>query len=207
MKKRAVLLVTVSLWCASARADDAWERLGSKHGAVVDVRRGKVPRVRTTAELPVAADAVAAVLADLERYPTRFPDQQGWEVVRTKDAVFAYGYYALPWPLDARDYYVRYTTGKEGDVFTVRANSAPGRPEVKGRVRLSEVASAWRVEPRGPARCVVSYWYDVPAPGIPDAALEGMWKSEGPGVLRALHAEVRKRATVLPPPPAVTPTP
>lgn len=185
----AVLLVTVLF----AAADDGWERLANDGGAVVDVRRGDVPRVRTAAELPLPAEAVAAVLADLEGFPTWFPNLRGWEVVRGPDGPHAYGRHDLPWPLDPRDYYVKYDVARDGDAFTLRAASAPGRPLVKGRVRLTDVASSWRVEPRGPAKCRVVYTYDVPAPGVPDALLEGAWKSEGPAVLRALAAEVRRR--------------
>jgi hypothetical protein len=191
---RLVFLVTSLLVATTAaRADDAWERLRTTDAAVVDVRRGDVPRVRTTGELPFPAEAVAAVLGDLEHFPSWFPRLQSWEVVRSPEGLFAYGRHDLSWPLDPRDYYVRYTLGRDGDAFTLSAASAPGRPLVKGRVRLTDVASSWRVEPRGPSRCRVVYVYDVPAPGVPDALLEGAWKSEGPAVLRALAAEVRRR--------------
>lgn len=184
-------------------AAPGWQTINEEDGVKVETRDagGGHTIVRGTTELDVPAAEVVRVLTALEQFKTWIPSLHTWDVLEKKEgSAFVYARHELPWPMDDRDYRVRYVwkTGAKGE-FTLEARStkSAGPGPIEGVIRLADVRSKWIVKPLGSDRVRVAYMYHGALGGrLPSAVIESTWKREPVVLFAALAkriAETKKK--------------
>ena len=186
------------LVAAHASAAEGWKRVAEDRGVHVSVRTAGPGRTMVRGEGVIEAplEVVRARLLELETYDEWISSLSEWRVLRrASDHVIAYGRHDLPWPMDDRDYVVRYRWKSEPPgSFLLRAESVTEGPApLEDVVRLSRVRSEWKLVADGPSKTIVSYTYTGELGGsVPDAGQQSAWKSEPPALIDALRARVAK---------------
>ena len=176
-----------------------WVELAEQDGVVVETKKlgsGSLVRGRTT--LPYPVSEVTAVLRDLEGFSRWIPNLSTWKVTdKTAAEAFVYARHDLSWPMDDRDYCVRYTWKERGDggfVLRAKATTEKGPAPIDGVIRLSRVQSEWIAEASGSDATSVTYTYYGDLGGsVPKAVELEAWKSEPPRLFKALTAELLAR--------------
>ncbi len=175
--------------------EPGWRQINEDEGVVVEMR-GSMIRGTGTINLPI--DRVRAVLLELEKYREWIPSLSVWDLKRKSDSeVLAYGRHDLPWPMDDRDYNVRYRWKTQPDgSFLIEAKSVPeGRAPIDGVIRLPRVHSLWKLVPIRSDATEVSYTYNGDLGGkVPDAVKQSAWKSEPADLIHSLRQQVEKRS-------------
>jgi hypothetical protein len=196
-----VSLAFALLVAATPPPASPWTKLAESNGVVVEKRRlGGGTLVRGRTELPHSASEVAAILRDLEGFAHWIPSLSTWKVIeKSETEAIVYARHNLAWPMDDRDYCVRYTW-KEAPSggYTLRAKATKDRapPPEDGVIRLEHVQSEWVVAPSGTDRSSVTYTYYGELGGsIPQSIETEAWKREPPKVFEALTKEIDRRAT------------
>lgn len=188
--------IAALLIAGDAQAGEGWKRVAEDRGVEVRVRSAGPGRtmVRGQGAIEAPLEVVRARLLEIEAYREWITSLSEWRVLeRAADQVIAYGRHDLPWPMDDRDYVVRYRWREEPDgAFVVRAESVGGGPApIDGVVRLGRVRSEWRLAKDGAGKTIVSYTYNGELGGnVPDAVQQAAWKSEPPALIDALRQRV-----------------
>lgn len=156
-------------------------------------------------EAPMAE--VVATLLDLDGFGRWFPNTEEWEVLeRTPDSALAYGRLSLPWPVDDRDYVVRYSWSPETEPkpFRLLSEVAPsvGPAVPEGVVRVEEMATEWEIAPLGTGTRVRYVYTGSPGGMLPDWVFEIGWEMQTGILIDALAEEVERRRTLGDGPPA-----
>jgi START domain-containing protein len=162
-------------------------------GVQVEIARvpGSAPWLRATAELPVPAEKVTAILTDFRHYRDLFaPAIKKAEILEGLDSGARIHFvWPYPFPLRNRDAIVVYRgqTLEDGRfVLTWKEDARPGDPH-EG-VRVEHVAGETVVEPLGPDRCRVTYTYLGELGGkFPAWAEDKAWREEPVQYIRALR--------------------
>lgn len=156
-----------------------------------------LPWLRGSAELPVAAESVAAALTDFQRYKDFFaPAVRSARVLESgQDSARIHFVWAYPFPFKNRDAVVLYRSEKsEAGAFVLSWKTDPRpRPDDPNEgVRIERVNGETRVEPVGPSRCRVIYTYLGDLGGkFPAWAQEKAWKEEPVQYMRALRRRLK----------------
>ena len=102
-----------------------------------------------------------------------------------------------PYPFDDRDYVARFTPAHEGEVKLYRWTPVThaAAPVTDNRVRLTQMAGEWLVEPRGEETFVQYTWHASVGGSFPDWALPKARSKVGNAVLsdlsKALKVDLR----------------
>lgn len=156
---------------------------------------GLVVEVVGDIEAPPAE--VRAALLDLDEFGRWFPNTQEWEVLEhAKDTAVAYGRLSLPWPVDDRDYIVRYSwSDPQESEFTLRSEvvRGVGPPERDGVVRVEKMTTTWEVAPLGTGTRVRYVYAGSPGGLLPDWVFEIGWEMQTGILMDALADEVERR--------------
>jgi hypothetical protein len=148
--------------------------------------------------VPAPISEVRATLLDLEAFDGWFPGIGEWRVLfRDDSSARIYGAQLLPWPIDDRDYVVRYRWWTEASgAFHLesRAQRDAELQAVPGRVRIEDMRTEWRLQ-EGGGETEVVYVYEgrtgIPLPGW---VLQLGWKGQTGRLLDALAREVARRS-------------
>lgn len=181
----------------SIPAEIPFEPWFSERGVAVEIARqgGGTPWVRGTAELPVSARRVAAVLLDYEHYRDIFaPALRTARVLdREGSTVRIHMVWPYPFPYRNRDAVVGYRWEERADGGLLLAWGADARDgDPKSGVRIERVAREARIEPLGPERSRVTYTYLGDLGGrFPAGAMEKAWRAEPVHYVRALRRRLR----------------
>lgn len=204
MKRRifslALLTLALALLPGAAPADGDFKPWFSESGVSVEIaRQASGPAwVRGAAELPVAAEKIAALLADYANYAALFgPGLKSAVVIKQKEPTARlHLVWHYPWPLKNRDGLVRYEMMKtDGGGYQLewRSDARPGDPQ-EG-VRISRIEGRTRIIPLGPARSRVSYSYYGDLGGdFSAAAQEKAWRKEPVEYFAALRRALKVKA-------------
>ena len=164
------------------------------HGVQVEIARrpDALPWLRGTAELPVAAEQVAAVLTDFQRYKDLFaPAVRSARVLEAGEgSARVHFVWAYPFPFKNRDAIVLYRSEKSGAAFLLswKSDTRPRAEDPTEGVRIERVEGETRVESLDPSRCRVTYTYLGDLGGkFPAWAQEKAWKEEPVQYVRALR--------------------
>jgi ribosome-associated toxin RatA of RatAB toxin-antitoxin module len=161
----------------------SWQVLADGEIKVAHTTARGLPWARAQAELPGSKDTVVALLRDFRGYPDFM--ERIFET-RVYEADVVHLILDMPFPLAHRDYVVKYTESKQGEVviFDFVAVDHPAATAVDGSVRLPRAEGQWRIEPLGPAKTRVTYiWNGELLGDFPDWALTKAWVTQGQEVL------------------------
>lgn len=184
----------------AAAPEGGWKKIGESDGVVVEARAAPngATMIRGTGEINLPIERVKEALLDLEKYRDWIPSLSVWDITKKSDSeVHAYGRHDLPWPMDDRDYNVRYRWKSQPDgSFIIEAKSVPEGPApIDGVIRLRRVHSLWKLVPIRSDVTQVSYTYNGDLGGkVPDAVKQSAWKSEPPDLIHGLRKQVEKRS-------------
>ena len=170
----------------------AFEKWFVERSVEVEIARSTpIPWLRGTAELPVRAGDVEAVLLDFGGYRelmapavSKVDVLESGEMTARLHMIWRY-----PFPLRNRDAIVRYRGERRADGglrLTWQDETRPGDPS-EG-VRIARVAGETDVVSLVPDRCRVTYTYLGDLGGrFPRSAEEKAWRAEPVGYFRALR--------------------
>ncbi len=177
-----------------------WRPLHKEQGVQVSTKTepGGRTLIRGEAVLKVPAAELKAVLMDIPGFPKWIPSLSEWKVLeRSEKDAYVYARHDLSWPMDDRDYSVRFTWKSRSDgAFQLNSKSTTtrGPPPVKGVIRLKQVRSRWMLIPQGSDRTRVTYTYHGELGGrIPRSVAKQAWKTEPPSLLKAFEKEAIAR--------------
>jgi len=178
-------------------ADLPFEKWFTAHGVQVEIARrtGSSPWLRSTAELPVSAEKVAAALTDFKHYKEFFsPAVKKADVLDSgAGAARIHFVWPYPFPLRNRDAVISYRAerGEGGrQVVTWKNDARPGDPQ-EG-IRIEQVAGETVIEPLGPDRCRVTYTYLGELGGkFPAWAEDKAWHEEPVQYIRAIRRALK----------------
>lgn len=167
------------------------------HGVKVEIARMSEgpPWLRGSAELPVAAEKVAAVLTDFRSYKDLFaPAVKTAQVLEAGEGSARIHFvWAYPFPFKNRDAIVLYRAQKSETgpfVLSWKSDLRPGDP--REGVTIERVHGETGVEPLGPSRCRVTYTYLGDLGGkFPGWAQEKAWREEPVQYLRAIRRRLK----------------
>ena len=179
--------------------DAAFTPWFTAHGVQVAIARrpDALPWLRGTAELPAAAETVAAALTDFQRYRDLFaPAVRSARVLESGEGSARIHFvWAYPFPFKNRDAVVLYGSEKSGAgafVLSWKADTRLRPEDPKEGVRIERVEGETRVEPIGASRCQVTYTYLGDLGGkFPAWAQEKAWKEEPVQYIRALRRRLK----------------
>lgn len=170
--------------------------LGATSAPASDVRAPGL-EVEVLGEIDAPPAEVRAALLDLDAYGRWFPNTEEWEVLeRSNDTALAYGRLSLPWPVDDRDYVVRYAwSDPQAPEFTLRSEvvRGAGPQERDGVVRVEEMTTTWEVAPLGTGTRVRYVYAGSPGGLLPDWVFEIGWEMQTGILMDALADEVERR--------------
>jgi len=160
-----------------------WQTLADGKIQVAHTTARGLPWAKAQAELPGSMPALVGLLRDFRGYPS-FMDRIFETRVYEADVVHLI--LDMPFPLAHRDYVVKYTESKEGNVvvFDFVAVSHPDATAVEGSVRLPRAEGQWRLEPVSASKTRVTYiWNGELLGDFPEWALTKAWVTQGQEVL------------------------
>lgn len=160
-----------------------------------------VPAQNLAVEIEATIDAppleVRATLLDLDRYGEWFPNTVQWKVLeRQPGSLLAYGRLYLPWPVDDRDYVVRYQWSEDQRVpFRLRAVATPagGPPVSENVVRVEQMTTTWEVAPLGSGTFIRYLYEGSPGGLLPDWVFEIGWEMQTGVLMEALERQIERR--------------
>jgi START domain len=129
--------------------------------------------------------AIAALLTDVEAYPSWvYKTSEAWRV-RTTDANEMYYYNAsdFPWPLDDRDVVVksRIEQDKQTKILVSASSAVDGLVEVKkNKIRMSLTDTHWQCTPKGNGEIQIEYTLKSDPGGILPAWVINLGLEYGP---------------------------
>ena len=169
-------------------------------GATPEAADARDIEVEVIGEIPGPVEEVRATLMDLEGLGRWFPNTTEWDVLeRSETEALVYGRLSLPWPLDDRDYVVRYVWADEEDEgFWLEAEAVQGRgpPPPDDVERVDEMRTLWELAPLG-SHTRVRYVYTGSAGGfLPDWVFRIGWEMQTGIVMDALEEEILRRRAV-----------
>ncbi len=195
-----VMTLVLALLPGAAPADGDFKPWFSESGVTVELaRQPSGPAwVRGTAELPMAAEKIAALLSGYANYAALFgPGLKSAAVIETKEsAARLHLVWHYPWPLKNRDGMVRHEMTKtDGGGYQLewRGEARPGDPQ-EG-VRIGHIEGRTRITPLGPARSRVIYSYYGDLGGdFSQAAQEKAWGKQPLEYFSALRRALKLKA-------------
>lgn len=165
-------------------------------GQAEDVRAPDLV-VEVAAEIDAPPEEVRATLLELDRYGEWFPNTVEWEVLeRGPDSAVAYGRLSLPWPVDDRDYVVRYAwSDADPPPFRLHAEVAPevGPGPREDVVRVEDMTTTWEVAPLGSTTRVRYVYTGSPGGMLPDWVFKIGWEMQTGILMDALEEQIERR--------------
>ena len=153
------------LFFCSLVSADQWQLKKDSDGIQVYVRHVKGSAFRAflgKVDIDASLNTLMAIHADGESVKEWLKDCEKSKFISTfsKDGYLMYFRTDAPWPVQDRDYVLRYQISQDPQTYTLTLSfngEANLMPEQKDCVRVSEIAGAWRMTPLNAQRTHVEY--------------------------------------------------
>jgi hypothetical protein len=164
-------------------ADAKWEVLAGGDPYIECAVVGADTWCRSTSEVELPIDKVAATLEDMAAHQDLFESIVSIHVLAPDTMHITLDF---PSPMSDRDYVAKYTRSVEGEVrkYAWTPVQHPNAPEVEGVVRLPKMAGEWRLEPAGSNTKVTYLWHAEISGQFPTWALPQARKKAGNEALK-----------------------
>lgn len=121
----------------------------------------------------VDTEAIVSLLRDSSRFKEWFPNTSESKLLkRDGDTSFQYSVMETPWPISDRDNVFRSVTKRDsgtGQVDITVSADPTAYPIQYGLHRVTKANGSWRLEPKGPAKTLVTFTMHLePGGGLPD---------------------------------------
>lgn len=176
----AFLLGALALPCV---ADSDWKLEKDSDNVQVFTRAvegSPLKEFKGITTITTSLTSLVALMDDREVSPTWIKDNKEGALIEKVDDSLSYSYNvtAAPWPVKDRDMVIKSVTTQDADTLAVRIElnaEKEGKPEQKGRVRVTEMNGHWAFVPKEGGAVEVTYQLHAdPAGKLPNWLINSM---------------------------------